>query len=131
MSGRIPPLYCTLILLIAMQGHQKNSKNKTETIQTKNYMFLNGMLTPDYNECLSYQEKEGSWLFIFVVFVLFLINLLCFHARVGALLCTTVHVHVPPSLPDLFLHVFWVASTLFVVEDNNRIVRRAEEVLLE
>ena len=29
--GRSPPLYCTLTL-IAMQGHQTKSKNKTETI---------------------------------------------------------------------------------------------------
>ena len=29
-SGRSPPLYCTFTL-IAMQGHQKNIKNKTET----------------------------------------------------------------------------------------------------
>ena len=31
MSGRSPPLYCTFTL-IAMQGHQKNIKNKPETI---------------------------------------------------------------------------------------------------
>ena len=31
MSGRSPPLYCELTL-IAMQGHNKNSKNKIETI---------------------------------------------------------------------------------------------------
>ena len=31
MSGRSPRLYCTLTS-IAMQGHQKNSKDKTETI---------------------------------------------------------------------------------------------------
>ena len=30
MSGRSPPLYCTLTL-IAMQGHQTKSKNETET----------------------------------------------------------------------------------------------------
>ena len=30
MSGRSPPLYCTLTL-IAMQGYQKNIKNKLET----------------------------------------------------------------------------------------------------
>ena len=28
MSGRSPPLFCTFTLLIAMQGHQKNIKNK-------------------------------------------------------------------------------------------------------
>ena len=27
MSGRSPPSYCTLTILIVMQGHQKNSKN--------------------------------------------------------------------------------------------------------
>ena len=31
MSGRSPPLYCTLTL-IAMQGHQKNSKNKKNVV---------------------------------------------------------------------------------------------------
>ena len=31
MSGRSPPLYCTLTL-IAMQGHQTKSKNKAETM---------------------------------------------------------------------------------------------------
>ena len=30
-SGRSPPLYCTLTL-IAMQGHQKNSKDKTVVV---------------------------------------------------------------------------------------------------
>ena len=32
MSGRRPPLYCTLLTLIAMQGHQTDIKNKTPFI---------------------------------------------------------------------------------------------------
>ena len=32
MSRRSPPLYCTLTLIAMIKGHQKNRKNKTETM---------------------------------------------------------------------------------------------------
>ena len=45
MSGRSPPLYCTLTL-IAMQGHQKNSKNKTKTMYYSSSTQQSNIIVP-------------------------------------------------------------------------------------
>ena len=45
MSGRNPPLYCTLTLWIAMQGHHKNSRDKKvhhQTVKTNPIQHWNG-----------------------------------------------------------------------------------------
>ena len=39
MSGRSPPLYCTLTL-IAKQGHQKNSKTKNNVVHLSSNMVV-------------------------------------------------------------------------------------------
>ena len=39
MSGRSPPLYCT-ITLIAMQGHKENSKNKNKVVHPSSNMVV-------------------------------------------------------------------------------------------
>ena len=50
MSGRSPPLYCTLTL-IAMQGHQKNSKNKN------NLVHLSSNTVVVIYCCIGYKDK--------------------------------------------------------------------------
>ena len=54
MSGRNPPLYCT-ITLIAMQGHQKNIKSKPETMQ---YTITPGSSNIHYK---GYKYKATTW----------------------------------------------------------------------
>ena len=51
MSGRSPPLYCTLTS-IAMQGHQKNSKNKTDNVghHHTHMLFKKNLIAPRPSE---------------------------------------------------------------------------------
>ena len=58
MSERSQPLYCTLTL-IAMQGHHKNSKNKTETIcSTSSHMVVVIIILYYY---VGYKFKATTW----------------------------------------------------------------------
>ena len=57
MSGRTPPLYCTLTL-IAMQGHQKNSENKNIVVQ---YIIKHGSNIYCHIGC---EDKATTWYYI-------------------------------------------------------------------